>query len=90
AFTVGGGFLNNPGRYLVLLPPVQGQSATTSPNYFTQNQGDQFHAWDYTAGFDWMPDQFVTFRAEFNHREADQNYFAGPGGITSGSGRNTD
>lgn len=35
-----------------------------------------------------MPDQFVTFRAEYNHRQSDQNYFAGPGGISSGDGLN--
>ncbi len=88
AFTVGGGFLNNPGRYLVLIPPVQGQGATTNGNTFTQNPGDGFHAWDYTVGMDYMPDQFVTFRAEFNHRQADENYFSGPGGVTSSDGLN--
>lgn len=95
ALTVGGGFLNNPGRYLVLLPPVQtstpgpqgGQSAIQS-GYFTQNPGDSFRAWDYTVSFDWMPDTSVTFRTEFNHREASEPYFAGPGGVTSDSGLN--
>ncbi len=88
AMTLGGGFLNNAGRYLVLTPPIQGQNATTTANYFSQNPGDAFHAWDYTATFDYMPDQFMTYRAEFNHRQADVPYFAGPGGITSDDGLN--
>ncbi len=96
ALTLGGGFLNNPGRYLVLLPPIQtttpggggGQSATSGTNYFTQNAGQEFHAWDYSLTFDVMPDQFVTFRTEFNHRQADVPYFAGPGGVTASNGLN--
>jgi hypothetical protein len=97
AFTLGGGFINNPGRYLVLIPPVQtstsgpggGSTAINAAPDFTQNPGDQFHAWDASATFDIMPDQFVTFRTEFIHREADVNYFAGPGGVTSPDGLNT-
>ncbi len=97
ALTMGGGFINNPGRYLVLIPPIQtsttgasgGTSATNSgANSFSQNPGDSFHAWDYTVGWDYMPDQFVTFRTEFNHRQADTPYFAGPGGVTSSTGLN--
>jgi hypothetical protein len=88
ALTLGGGVLNNAGRYLVLVPPVQGQNATTNSNYFTENPGDSFHAWDYTATFDYMPDQFVTFRTEYNHRQSDTPYFAGPGGTTSDDGLN--
>ena len=29
-----------------------------------------------------MPEQFVTFRFEYNHRAASVPYFAGPGGET--------
>lgn len=97
AFTFGGGFINNPGRYLVLVPPIQtsttgptgGATAINTSPYFSQNPGDQFHAWDYTVGVDYMPDQFVTFRGEFNHRQADVPYFAGSGGVTSSNGLNT-
>jgi hypothetical protein len=28
AITLGGGFMNNPGRYLTLLPPINGATAT--------------------------------------------------------------
>ena len=48
-----------------------------------------FRAWDASATFDYMPDQFVTFRTEFIHREANTDYFAGAGGVTSPDGLNT-
>lgn len=80
--TVGGGAMNNPGRYLVLVPPVNGATAFTGTPYFTANPGDRFKAWDASLTFDVMPDQFTTFRAEVNHREANVPYFSGPGGVT--------
>ena len=80
--TLGGGVMNNPGRYLVLLPPVNGATAISGTPYFSANPGDQFNAWDASLTFDYMPDQFVTFRAEVDHREASVPYFAGTGGIT--------
>jgi hypothetical protein len=82
ALTLGGGAINNPGRYLVLLPPINGATASTGSPYFTESPGNQFHAWDSTVTFDYMPSQFITFRLEFNHRESDVPYFAGSGGIT--------
>jgi hypothetical protein len=82
ALTLGGGAMNNPGRYLVLVPPINGATAFTGTPYFTANPGDPFKAWDATATFDVMPDQFTTFRFELNHREANVPYFAGPGGVT--------
>ena len=36
--------------------------------------------------FDYMPDQFTTFRCELNHRAANVPYFAGPGGSTPPGG----
>jgi hypothetical protein len=86
ALTLGGGSMGNPGRYLVLLPPINGATAFSGTPYFTTNPGDQFHAWDMSATVDYMPDQFVTFRAEVNHREASVPYFAGPGGVTPPGG----
>ncbi len=44
--TVGGGKINNPGRYLVLLPPINGATAASGTSYFTENPGDVFKAWD--------------------------------------------
>src|SRR6202162_3281886 len=80
--TVGGGKINNPGRYLVLLPPINGATAASGTPYFTENPGDVFKAWDMSGTFDWMPSQYITFRSEFDHRAANVPYFTGPGGIT--------
>jgi hypothetical protein len=85
-FTVGGGEINNPGRYLVLLPPINGATATSGTPYFTENPGDPFKAWDVSATYDYMPSQYITFRWEWNHRHANVPYFSGPGGITPAGG----
>jgi Putative beta-barrel porin-2, OmpL-like. bbp2 len=87
-FTVGGGKINNPGRYLVLLPPINGATAATGTPYFTENPGDPYKAWDASATFDWMPSQYITFRWEYNHRAANVPYFSGSGGITPPNGNN--
>ena len=88
ALTLGGGRINNPGRYLVLLPPINGATAATGTPYFTQNPGDPFKAWDASATFDYMPSQYITFRWEFDHRAANVPYWTGPGGITPPGGNN--
>jgi hypothetical protein len=80
--TLGGGKINNPGRYLVLIPPINGATAASGTPYFTENPGDPFKAWDASATFDYMPKQYITFRWEFDHRAANVPYFSGPGGIT--------
>jgi hypothetical protein len=84
--TLGGGKINNPGRYLVLLPPINGATAASGTPYFTENPGDPFKAWDASATFDYMPSQYITFRWEFDHRAANVPYFTGPGGITPPGG----
>ncbi len=87
AVTVGGGAITNPGRYLVLVPPINGATATSgAPTYFTANPGDPFHAWDYTVTYDYMPSQYITMRGEFNRRGASVPYFSGPGGVTPPGG----
>jgi hypothetical protein len=88
AFTLGGGKINNPGRYLVLLPPINGATATTGTPYFTENPGDPFKAWDISGTYDYMPSQYITFRWEFNHRHANVPYWSGPGGVTPPGGNN--
>ncbi len=85
-FTLGGGKMNNPGRYLVLLPPINGATAISGTPYFTENPGDPFKAWDASATFDYMPSQYITFRWEFDHRAANVPYFSGAGGITPPGG----
>jgi hypothetical protein len=86
ALTLGAGGISNPGRYLVLLPPINGATATSGTPYFTTNPGDSFNAWDSSLTFDYMPSQFITFRTEYIHRQASVAYFAGPGGITPSGG----
>ena len=84
--TLGGGVMSNPGRYLVLIPPVNGATAASGTPYFTTNPGDSFKAWDTSLTMDYMPDDFSTFRVELNHRAANVPYFAGPGGVTPPGG----
>jgi len=86
ALTLGGGGITNPGRYLVLLPPINGATASSGTPYFTESPGNHFMAWDGSVTFDWMPIQFITFRIEYNHRHADVLYFAGQGGVTPPGG----
>jgi len=86
AVTLGGGQINNPGRYLVLLPPINGATAISGTPYFTANPGDPFKAWDASGTFDYMPSQYITFRWEYNHRHANVPYFSGSGGITPPGG----
>jgi Putative beta-barrel porin-2, OmpL-like. bbp2 len=88
--TVGGGQINNPGRYLVLDPPINGEtaeSAAINAPYFTGNPSDPFKAWDSSITFDYMPRQYITFRWEYDYRHASVPYWTGRGGMTPpGSG----
>ena len=84
--TVGGGKIRNPGRYLVLIPPINGATAVSGTPYFTANPGDPFEAWDTQMTIDYMPQPFMTFRLEYNHRSASVPYFSGPGGVTPPGG----
>ena len=88
--TVGGGQINNPGRYLVLVPPINGETASSAAinaPYFTGNPGDPFKAWDSSITFDYMPKQWITFRWEYDYRHANVPYWTGRGGVTPpGSG----
>lgn len=97
AWTVGGGVMTNPGRYLVLYPTGQAsplpnpsnptQTAGAFP--FSANPGDQFKGWDCSTNIDFMPSQNITFRAEFVYRHSSVPYFAGHGGVTSQTGLTT-
>ena len=85
AFTIGGGKINNPGRYLVLIPPINGEtasSASISSPYFSGNPSDPFKAWDMSFTYDYMPRQWLTFRWEYDYRHASVPYWTGRGGIT--------
>jgi Putative beta-barrel porin-2, OmpL-like. bbp2 len=82
AVTVGYGAMSNPGRYLTLLPPINGADSITGSPYFTANPGDPFKGWDTLVTFDWMPRQYITFRTEYGYRYANVPYWSGRGGIT--------
>jgi putative OmpL-like beta-barrel porin-2 len=86
ALTLGGGAINNPGRYLVLLPPINGATAASGTPYFTENPGDKYKALDASATVDYMPSQYITFRWEYNYRATNVPYFSGSGGVTPPGG----
>ena len=93
AWTIGGGYMHNPGQYLVLAP-------TGYADTLFQKQtgpGSTFDAWDASTSLDYMPSQNITLKLEFVHRSVVHlgaapgtapltGYFAGPGGVTSPSG----
>jgi hypothetical protein len=94
ALTLGGGWMTNTGRYLVLLPDLpNGQTGGAnainyaSP-YFTENPGDPFTGWDWTVTWSIMPSQYLMWQIEYNHRGSSVPYFNGPGGVTSPNGVN--
>ena len=86
--TLGYGVLDNPGRYLTLLPPINGADAISGSPYFPATPGSPYKAWDTLATFDWMPKQYITFRWEYGYRHSDQPYWTGRGGITPPGGNN--
>jgi Putative beta-barrel porin-2, OmpL-like. bbp2/Carboxypeptidase regulatory-like domain len=88
AVTIGGGSMNNPGRYLTLLPPINGATAATGSPYFTENPGQPAFQWDATLNFQYMPKQWITWWAEAGFRHSNVPYFAGQGGVTPPFGNN--
>jgi hypothetical protein len=87
-FTLGGGQMNNPGRYLTLVLPINGADAISGTPYFPAYPGAPIKAYDGTATLDWMPNQFTTFRWEFGYRHTNVPYWSGRGGITPPGGNN--
>jgi hypothetical protein len=97
AWTIGGGIMTNPGRYLVLYPTGQA-SPLPDPNNptktegafpFSASPGDKFQGWDCSTNLDIMPNQSLTFRIEIVHRVSSVPYFAGSDGVTSQTGYST-
>jgi hypothetical protein len=82
AVTLGGGSMNNPGRYLTLLPPINGADAVSGTPYFTENPGQPAFQWDATLNFQYMPQQWITWWAEAGFRHSSVPYFSGQGGVT--------
>ena len=90
AWTIGGGFMHNPGRYLVLAPT--GDASPLPPvgtHPFSMNPGDKFDSWDCSTTLNFMPNDYITWVFELVHREANVPYFAGHGGVTSPDGYST-
>jgi len=94
AWTIGGGCMTNPGRYLVLYPTGQA-SPLPNPNDptktegafpFNTNAGTQFTGWDVSTNIDFLPSKNFAFRIEYVMRNASVPYFAGHGGVTSQTG----
>jgi hypothetical protein len=86
--TLGGGDMSNYGRYLTLLPPIDGAWAASGTPYFTENPGQKAHMWDSTVTLQYMPRQYITWWAEAGYRHSDVPYFAGRGGVTPPGGNN--
>jgi Putative beta-barrel porin-2, OmpL-like. bbp2/Carboxypeptidase regulatory-like domain len=82
AVTIGGGFMNNPGRYLALLPPINGATALTGTPYFSENPGQRVYQWDLQLNFQYMPKDWITWWTEATFRHSDVPYWSGPGGVT--------
>jgi hypothetical protein len=87
--TIGGGVMDNPGRYLTLLPPINGADAVSGSPYFQGYPGSVFKGWDSTVTFDWMPSQFATFRFETGYRYATVPYWTGRQGLTPPGANNS-
>jgi hypothetical protein len=88
AAEIGGGVVDNPGRYLALLPPIDGANATSGTPYFPEAPGLGFRGYDFQIGFDYFPSQWVTWHVEWTQRGANTPLFAGPGGMTPPGGNN--
>jgi Putative beta-barrel porin-2, OmpL-like. bbp2/Carboxypeptidase regulatory-like domain len=82
AVTFGGGFMNNPGRYLALVPPINGATAQSGTPYFTENPGQKLYQWDMQLNFQYMPRDWITFWTEATFRHSDVPYWSGTGGVT--------
>jgi hypothetical protein len=86
AVTIGGGFMNNPGRYLALTPPINGATAGTGSPYFTQQPGQKLRQWDTQLNFQYMPKDWITWWGETTFRHSSVPYWSGSGGVTPPGG----
>jgi hypothetical protein len=88
AVTLGGGSMGNPGRYLTLLPPINGATGSTGTPYFTENPGQTLYQWDTTINFQYMPAEWITWWTEGGFRHSSVPYWNGQGGMTPPGGNN--
>jgi hypothetical protein len=84
ALTLRGDIITNPSTYLAFSPsPVANNDFTDT---MANDPKQQLNIGQFTATFDIMPSDFVTFRVEYGFRNANVPYFAGSGGTTSPDG----
>ncbi len=81
---VGGGFMRNPGRYLVLAPT--GYASPGQPAGFSTSPGTTFFGWDTSQNISFYPTENITVRLENSFHHADDPYYAGHGGVTAPDG----
>jgi hypothetical protein len=86
AVTIGGGFMNNPGRYLALTPPINGATAASGSPYFTQQPGQRLFQWDTQVNLQYMPKDWITWWTEATFRHSSVPYWSGSGGVTPPGG----
>jgi hypothetical protein len=94
-WTMRADYVTNPGLYLAFSPaPAISDPATGAiiPNDFDNAiaAGSNLRITQLSTTFDYMPNQFMTFRLEYGHRSSNVPYFAGPGGTTSQTGFSND
>jgi len=98
---MGGGFVNNPGQYLLLVPPVNGATAVNygaqvaqydtaaHPNLIpSEAPGSSFIASDFEISLSYRPSTYLVYNLEYEHNNSNTPYFAGAGGMTSSDGWN--
>ena len=89
AVTLGGGFMNNPGRYLALTPPINGATSASGTPYFEQQPGLKLYQWDTQLNLQYMPKDWITWWTEVTFRHSNVPYWNGPGGMTPPGGYST-
>jgi hypothetical protein len=83
-FSLRGDYLVNGGNYLAFAP-----SAVAPNDYSDILNSDPYkplQVFQATATFDFLPNEFVSFRIEYGYRKSNLPYFPGSGGTTYPSG----
>jgi hypothetical protein len=81
-WTIGGGAISNPSRYLALVPP----GLATDSFLAASTPGSKMAGWDASTTIDYSPNQYMTVRFELVHRYMDIPYFNGHGGVSGPTG----
>ena len=78
--------MNNPGRYLALVPPINGATSQSGTPYFTENPGQKLYQWDMQLNLQYMPKDWITWWTEATYRHSNVPYWSGQGGVTPPAG----